>query len=140
MTTCETHDATQAGFRGMQGFTLLEILVALVILSMAATVVFQLFSANLKALSASTDRVAAMVRAQAAIREVLDKEDLDAGSWKESTEDGYGIDVDVSETLEERTKDLPVKMLDVSVTIHWKRDTKEKTFTLRTMKMVTRKV
>jgi type II secretion system protein I len=118
------------------GFTLLEVLVSLSIIAIAVTVVLQLFSADLKAISASEDYVSAVTKAEAKMREVLDKEDLSETSWSEATPDGYRMDVYVSDVLKERTDNLQVRLLEVGLTVHWIRGTKEKMLALRTMKIV----
>jgi general secretion pathway protein I len=125
---------------GDEGFTLLEVLVAFAILGIAVTVVFQLFAADLRAVRASEDYVAASVRAQTRMREVLDDDALTERAWSETTADGYRVDVVVSPALAERTKDLQVQLLDVALTIYWVKDSRSKTMTVRTMKMITKKV
>ncbi len=126
--------------RSKKGFTLLEVLVALAILGIAVTITFQLFSANLRALTISEDYVQAATKAYARMREVVDDDDLAVKSWRETTTDGYDMEVGVSETLQDRTRDLPVQLLEVTLTIHWKQGAKEKKMTIRTMKMIERKV
>jgi prepilin-type N-terminal cleavage/methylation domain-containing protein len=125
---------------GDEGFTLLEVLVALAILGIAVTVVFQLFAADLRAVRASEDFVAASVRAQTRMREILDDDTLTERAWSETTVDGYRVDVIVSPALRERTKDLQVQLFDVVLTVYWIKDSKTRTMTLRTMKMITKKV
>ncbi len=125
---------------GDRGFTLLEVLVALSILGMAATIVFQLFSADLRALRASEDYVAATVRAETRMRELVDDDALPINTWTETTADGYSVDVAVSEVLQERTKDLPVQLLEVALTVHWMKNSKPRRLTVRTMKMIERRV
>jgi general secretion pathway protein I len=125
---------------GTGGFTLLEILVALAVLGIAAMVIFQLFSANTRSLSNSDAYVAAVVKAEGRMREVLDNDALSAQTWTETSDDGYCIDVAIAETLQPRTDGLPVQMFDIALTLHWKKDSKEKTITLRSMKMMARKV
>jgi general secretion pathway protein I len=122
------------------GFTLLEVLVALAILGMAVTIVFQLFSANLRTLARSEGYVSAVVRAQERMQQVLDDTKLAEGSWSEKTSEGYQIDVSVTEALSERTQALPVRLLEVALTIRWQSYTREKSMTFRTLKMVTGKV
>jgi type II secretion system protein I len=131
-------DAPSMGSDG--GFTLLEVLVALSILAIAVTVIFQLFSANLKAIRGSEDYVSAAVRAQVRLREVLLDPKLMETSWSETTTDGYRVDVVVTEGLRERTKDLPVQLLNVVLTIYWTKGSKQKALTVKSMKMVVRKV
>jgi type II secretion system protein I len=125
---------------GEGGFTLLEVLVALAILGIAVTTVFQLFSSNLRAISVSENYVSASVAAGARMREMLDREDLAVGSWNEITAEGYAVDVSVAEVLQERTKDLSVQVLEVVLTLQWRKDLKGKTLTLRSMKTIERKI
>jgi general secretion pathway protein I len=132
--------ALRAGRAKNDGFTLLEVLVALSILGMAVTVIFQLFAADLRAIRASEDYVAASIRAQARMREILDDDKLTEKTWTETTKDGYTVDVFVTPALSERTKDLQVQLLDVALTIHWIKDSRAKTMTMRSMKMITKKV
>jgi general secretion pathway protein I len=129
---------TNGTIRGEGGFTLLEVLVALAILGMSVTVIFQLFSANLRAVRGSEDYISAAVRAQTKMREVLDDEKLAEKNWSETTVDGYRVDVTVAETLKERTKELQVQLLEVVLTVFWIKDSKTKTLTLRGMKMIPR--
>ena len=122
------------------GFTLLEVLVAISILGIALTIILQLFSANLRALSASEDYVSAVAKAEAKMREVLDNKDLSEKSWSEITDDGYRMDVSINETLKDRTDNLQVRVLEVALTVYWTRNTKNKSLTLRTMKVVNKQV
>ena len=115
---------------------MLEVLVALSIVAIAVTVVLQLFSADLRALSASEDYVSAVLKAESRMREVLDDEGLAERSWSEATRDGYRIDVSVSDVMKERTDDMPVRLVKVDLTTRWFKGKKEKSLTLGTMKMV----
>jgi len=116
------------------GFTLLEVLVATAILGIAIAVVLQLFSANLRALAVSEEYVSATKLAEVKMREVLDDAALAETSFSETTGDGYRIDVSVVSTLEERTENLPVKLLEVSMTVYWREGIKERSLSLRTLK------
>jgi prepilin-type N-terminal cleavage/methylation domain-containing protein len=123
-----------------KGFTLLEVLVAIAILSIAVTVILQLFSANLKAISVSGDYVSAATKAQVKMREILDEENLKAQALSEVTDEGYRIDTSVAETLQERTENLQVRMFEIVVTVHWVKGIKERSLTLRTLKAVQKEV
>jgi type II secretion system protein I len=122
------------------GFTLLEILVALAILATAVTIIFQLFSASLRNISVSEDVVAASVRAEAKMREVLSREELSADSWTEDTNDGYKFTVNITETLQQKTDSLPLQLLQINITISWIKNSKERSIHLKTYKTVNRKV
>ncbi len=124
--------------RLLDGFTLLEVLVSLSIVAIAVTVVLQLFSADLRALYASEDYVSAVLRAESRMRELLDDEALPATSWSETTRDGYTMDVSVSDVMQDRTDSLPMRLVRVDLTTRWIRGTKQKSLTLRTMKILNR--
>lgn len=124
----------------MEGFTLLEVLVAIAILGIAITVVLQLFSANLRAVSSSDDYVSAVMKAEARMREILDDEKLTERSWSEATDDGYRIDVSVSDTSKERTENLQVRLLKIDMTLRWTKGTKERSLTLRTLKVANKEI
>jgi prepilin-type N-terminal cleavage/methylation domain-containing protein len=123
-----------------RGFTLLEVLVATAILGIAVAVVLQLFSANLRAISVSEDYVSAATKAGAKMREILSDDELSEKSFSEITDDGYRMDVSITDALKERTENLQVKLLEINLTIHWVRGTKENALNLRTMKVVEKKV
>jgi len=130
----------RVGEGGIRGFTLLEILVALAILGIAITVVLQLFSANLRALSVSEDYIAAVTKAEATMREILDDENLSEQSWSKTTDDDYRLDVSITETLKDRTENLQVQMLEIALTVHWEKGAKKRALTLKTTKVVNKKI
>jgi prepilin-type N-terminal cleavage/methylation domain-containing protein len=122
------------------GFTLLEVLVAVAILGIAVTVVLQLFSADLRSISASEDYVAASTKADVKIRELLADDNLSEMSSSEITEEGDRMDISITDALKDRTENLQVRLLEIDVTIHWTRGTKEKSLTLRTLKVVEKEI
>lgn len=122
------------------GFTLLEILVALAILATAVTIIFQLFSASLRNIAVSEDVVSATIRAEAKMREVLGSEELVENSWTETTTDGYTFVVNIKETLQEKTDSLPVQVLQIDLAITWTKNSKERSLRLKTYKTVNRQV
>ena len=122
------------------GFTLLEILVAIALLGIAITVVLQLFSANLRAIAASEDYVSAVIKAEIKMRDVLDDKELSEKSWSETTDDGYRIDVSIYDAVKDRTENLQIRLLEVNLIIRWIKDTKEKSLTLKAMKVVEKKI
>jgi type II secretion system protein I len=127
-------------YNSHRGFTLLEILVAIAILSIAVTVVLQLFSSGLRAISASEDYVSASVKAEAKMREILADDKISEKSFSETTDDGYRIDVSINDVLKDRTENLQVRLLEIDLIIHWTRGTKDRSLTLKTQKMVEKEV
>jgi prepilin-type N-terminal cleavage/methylation domain-containing protein len=125
---------------GTRGFTLLEVLVALVLLATAVSIVLQLFTVNLRMLSASEDYVSAVIQAESKMREVLDTADLVEKVWTEVTPEGYTMDIAITKALENRTEDMGVQVLEIGLTMRWRVGTKERSLTLKTMKLVEKKV
>jgi prepilin-type N-terminal cleavage/methylation domain-containing protein len=118
------------------GFTLLEVLVALAVLGIAVTVVFQLFSANLQALSASENHVEVSLRAAARLRELLDDRELSERAWSEISPEGYRLEIAVREALADRTDLLPVRLLEVDLTVRWNRGNRERSLNFQTLKLM----
>ena len=131
---------TKGGLGGIRGFTLLEVLVAIALLGIAITVVLQLFSANLRAIAASEDYVSAIIKAEAKMRDVLDDQDISEKSWSETTDDGYRIDVSIYDAVKDRTENLQVRLLEINLIIRWIKDTKERSLTLKSMKVIEKKI
>src|SRR5208283_3408031 len=117
------------------GFTLLEIFVALAVLGIALLVITRLFSANLRAITVSEDYIVAVTRAESRLRELLDDNDLKEKDWNEDAGGGYSIDASVKESLKKRSENLPYKLFEIAVSVHWKRWSRDKSVTLSTMKM-----
>lgn len=121
---------------GKKGFTLLEVLVATAILAIAITVILQLFSANLRNIAVSDDYVKAVTKAHIKMREILDESDISEKAYTEVTNDGYRMDVSISEMLKDRTENLNVKIFEISLKVSWWKGNKEKFLNLKTMKTV----
>jgi len=122
------------------GFTLIEVLVAVSIMGIAIAVILQLFSANLRNISDSSDYVAAAIKAEVKMRETLDNKSLLEKSFSEITNDGYRMDVSITDTLKERTENLQVRLLEIALTVRWIKGTKDKSMTLRSMKVVRKEI
>jgi prepilin-type N-terminal cleavage/methylation domain-containing protein len=120
------------------GFTLLEVLISLALLGIALTVILQIFSANLRNIGSAEDYGYAAAKASARMREIVDNKAMSETAWTERTPDGYKIDVSVVESLKDRTANLPVRLLQVDLTIHWLKGTRDKSLTFRTIKTVVR--
>jgi prepilin-type N-terminal cleavage/methylation domain-containing protein len=125
---------------GQKGFTLLEVLVSLAVMAVAVTLVVQLFSANLRSVVRSGDITSAAVRGDSRIREILAEPFPADKVWSETTEDGYQMDVAISEVMKERTDNLPVRLMEVVLTVRWMEGVKEKSLNLKTVKLVDRAV
>ena len=123
-----------------EGFTLLEVLVAMALLSISLVAIFELFSADLRGIAKSDDYSHAVIMAESKMRKILDDDTLKEQSWTESTDDGYRIDAVVSSTASDRTENLQIKLLEINLTVSWIKDSKERTFNLKTLKMVNKQI
>jgi prepilin-type N-terminal cleavage/methylation domain-containing protein len=145
------------------GFSLLEVLAAMALIGIALAVIIQLFSANLIALSVSEDYSAALARAEIEMRNIIDRGDFSEKKWTTISEDGYRLDCSISpfmpdrserlrklnagdqqiqgisSFMPERTERLPARINEIDLTIHWRTGAKEKTMTLRTLKLDARR-
>lgn len=126
------------GANSKNGFTLLEILVALSLLGIAIAMILQLFAAGTRALSASEDYLAASLAGEARLREIVEAGSLAEADWQEVDAEGHRVDVAIVETLRDRTDGLPVRVFDVTVTLRWSWGMKERRITLQTLKTVER--
>lgn len=123
-------------FRRSEGFTLLEVVVAFVILASAVVVILQLFSADLRILSRSEDYIWMSAEAQAKMREVLDSEELKVSVSSETVPEGYVVETTISKVFETRTRELPLELLEIAVKFTWPGGASQRSITVRTMKMV----
>ena len=123
-----------------EGFTLLEVLVAMALLSISLVAIFELFSADLRGIAKSDDYSHAVIMAESKMRKILDDDALKEQSWTESTDDGYRIDAVVSSTASDRTENLQIKLLEINLKVSWIKDSKDRTFNLKTVKMVNKQI
>jgi general secretion pathway protein I len=118
------------------GFTLLEVLVALAVMAIAVTLLIGLFSANLRAVARSGSMTEAAARADSRISAIAADPSLAEAAWSENGDDGYRMDVVVREMIKERTENLPVRMMEVDLTIRWMEGGRERAFKLKTARVV----
>ena len=119
-----------------RGFTLMEIMVALTVMGFAVVYMVQLFSSNLRLIGTSQDYMAALTQAEAVMREIVESDKIEEKSWKEETDQGFQVEVSISETLKERTENLPIKLLQVEMIFSWEKALRKKSLTLKTLKVL----
>lgn len=118
-----------------RGFTVLEIMVSLIIISIAVVSVIQLTSMNLRNLSKSSDQVNALLAANSKMRRILEMDKMEAKFWREADEQGYTYEISINEIRNKRTENLPVKLEEIILTLHYVTAHKEKILTLRAEKL-----
>ncbi|MCP4690773.1 MAG: prepilin-type N-terminal cleavage/methylation domain-containing protein [Desulfobacterales bacterium] len=130
------------GPRGPAGFTLIEILTAMMILTISMVMIMQLFSGGLRAGKLSEDYNRAILHARAKMEETLIEENLTEGVLEGEFEDGFrwkteiAAHLDPEEELEENPPPVPVSLVDVKVEVGWRSGVKERTFRIHTLKLV----
>jgi prepilin-type N-terminal cleavage/methylation domain-containing protein len=120
-----------------RGFTVLEIMVSLIIISIAVVSVIQLTSMNLRTLTKSSDQVNALLTANSKMRRILEMDKMENKSWRETDEQGYTYEISINEIRDKRTENLPVKLEEIILTLHYITAQKEKMVTLRAEKLFT---
>lgn len=123
---------------GQSGFTLLEIMVSLVLICLVVVSVIQLSSANLRNLSVSGDRIEALERANGKMREVLDSDLSEDKTWQDIDDEGFTYEITVTEAIKERTEALPVKLLEITVSVIDSNHKRSKRTTLNTQKIISK--
>lgn len=118
--------------RIQQGFTLLEVMIALMLICLVIVSVIQLSSSHLRNLGRSGDYIDALSAANDKMREVLDASLTEETSRRETDDDGYVFDIHVSEIEKTRTEGLAVKFMQVTVTASHATNRSGKAVTLKT--------
>ena len=113
----------------------MEIMVSLIIISIAVVSIIQLTSINLRNLTKSGDQVNALLIANSKMRTILEMDKMDDKSWKETDEQGNTYEISISEIRNKRTENLPVKLEGITLTLHYPTVQRERTVTLRTEKV-----
>ena len=121
-----------------KGFTLLEVLVAMSVLSISLVVVLQLFSGGLKASRLSDEYTRGIFYAREKLDEILLAEELTAGVINGEFEGGFKwqaeaqpLDIPDSEGLR-----LPFRAFNITVDVGWQEGEREKHFSVSAVKLV----
>jgi general secretion pathway protein I len=113
-----------------KGFTLIEVIIAMAILSVSFVMIMQLFSGGLKASRASCDYTRAIIHAKDKMEELSDNPVQGSGEF----EDGFNWESEVQPYAELEGTEL--NMLEIKVIVSWP-DVREK---LRTVELVSLKM
>jgi len=124
-----------------EGFTLIEVLVAISILAISLVVILQLFSGGLKSSRLSDQYTKGVFHAREKMEDILlstefSEEEVagefaDSFRWKSKT-------VLIKQREEEESK-LPFNTFNIEVNVMWDEGNKEKHFRISTMKVVKKK-
>ncbi len=123
------------------GFTLIEILVAISILAISLVVILQLFSGGLKSSRLSDEYTRGIFHAREKMGEILLSKDLSEGETEGEFADSFRWKclVEPIESGEEDEEKLPFNMFNIKIDIAWDVGGKEKRFQVSTIKIVEKK-
>ena len=123
-----------------RGFSLLEVLVAFVILTTALAVLFRIFSGGLNNLSVSGDYNQAILLAQSKLAGVGVEEPLQTGEtygeWEAGDFRWRQLVESYNPWEEEKLLSMPLVGYLVTLEVSWGERDRERRFTLKTMRLV----
>jgi general secretion pathway protein I len=127
--------------RAAQGFTLIEVLVALTILSLSLAIIFSIFSVGLRGRRAAEEYEQATLLAESKLNSIGIDEPIREGDTDGRFNDRFGWKTVVTPYHEEgrdEAKDLLRRPLRVTVIVSWGDAGDEKSVTLTTLRLVPR--
>jgi general secretion pathway protein I len=124
-----------------RGFTLIEILVAISVLSIALVVILQLISGGLRSGRLSDAYAKGIFHAREKMEEILLGTEFTEGVSEGEFEDAYRWRSEIvrEEQPEEEAKKLPFDAYHIRVDIFWDEGEREKNFGIATMKVARKK-
>ena len=123
------------------GFTLIEVVVAMAILSVGITVIIELFSGSLRLVRTSGEYTKAVNYARVKMEEITVKPTINEGIEEGEFDTAYRWQVDVKrvDILPPRIETdfkPPVELFQVKVHVFWKSGTKERSTVLETYRTI----
>ncbi|MGD8999178.1 MAG: prepilin-type N-terminal cleavage/methylation domain-containing protein [Granulosicoccaceae bacterium] len=124
-----------------RGFSLLEVLVAFSILTLALGVLFSLFSTGLRNTSVAREHSHAIALAESRLAEIGAVEPLETGEWEGDFDDQYRWRIQVTDypwNNEPAATLPPVVPYQVTVEVTWASLYRERSVALTTLRLVNR--
>ncbi len=118
-----------------RGFTLIEVLVALVILAIASVPLFRVFSTGLHSVEVSDRSIRALAVARSVVAETDARVDWRAGHTSGTAGDGYRWELDVARSDIARRRDAIGTLYAVSIRVAWA-DGQGRSVALETLRFV----
>jgi len=119
------------------GFTLIETLVAMAILSISLVVILQLFSGGLKSSRLSDNYTRAIFHAREKMEEILLDDNFTDMAMEGEFSDGFEWKAQTIrlEPAQEEEPELPVDIFSIKVDVSWHEGGQEKHFEISTLKI-----
>lgn len=122
----------------IQGYTLIEVLVAMVILAMSLTVLFRVFATGLRNVDVSADYARAVIIAETQLAEMGVSESLVRGEFDGSVDERFYWTRTVEEYFPFSLADydvLPVGAYQVTVAVEWQNAERTREIRLSTIRL-----
>lgn len=132
---CERH--VRLFSRESPGFTLIEILVSMVILTLCLVVIMELFSGSLKGGRVSSEYLQAVFHAREKMEEILMAPELSAGSMEGRFPDNSLWSVEITPFVEDESV-MPtgsVRLFRIALEVRWKEGHRQRNVTISTLTM-----
>ena len=122
---------------GGNGFTLIEILVAISLLAISLVVILQLFSGGLKSGKVSDEYTRGIFHAREVMEEILLLDAVEEGITEDEFEDGFKwkTEIVLLEQREEEAGRLPFDTFTIAVEVSWGEEGSEKYLRMDTLKV-----
>ena len=120
--------------RPRDGFTLIEVLVALTLLAIAAVPLFQVFTTGLRSIDASDRAVRALAIAEAALARADAEERWRRGRSSGSAAGGYEWEIEVSPAGIARPREATGQLYHVAVRVTWPQGVRRRSVDLETLR------
>ncbi|MDM8517990.1 type II secretion system protein [Desulfobacterales bacterium HSG16] len=121
--------------KGQKGFTLLEILVAIVILGICLTSIMQLFSDGLRSAAMGGDYTRAVFHARSRMEEILLSTEFKDEEIEGTFDDGYRWQAKIRYVEPEEGDRKSVHLFHITVSILWGEDRNNRVFDIETLKI-----
>lgn len=120
-----------------EGFTFMEVLVAVALLGIAFLIISRLFSHDMRSIAAAGDYETAVVVAQNELDRVLaEKRSIAEEDAVQTVDRVYRVETSVRRVLRKRTDGLGIMLFKVDVRVRWPSGGGYKSYELGTLKLV----
>jgi len=126
---------------GARGFTLIEVLVAVIVLTVCLVVVMELFSGGLRSGRVSEGYVHAIYHAREKMEDILTDPELAPGSDSGEFADGSSWKVEITAIEEEKDRPFPGKaygLFQIDLKVSWRDGSRQRHFSLSTIQIARR--
>ncbi len=127
--------------KNMDGFTLIETLVAMTLISVTLVLIMQIFSSGLTSVNTTESYTLSIFHAQEKMEELFLSKELSPGIMDGAFNDLYRWETEIKKietplTLmdDEKKNIVPYDIFFLSVTVFWKSGSREKDFKLTTLR------